>query len=132
LHGPQSILFGKNTIAGALNLSTARPTNETEISISGLYEFESNQTELNAAISGAITDDFRARYVIDSRTNVNLRFGAQNDNWRVSIIGKNLSNEDVLTYAGNAPISNSLFGTNTFYGFVARPRQIALEIAYTL
>ena len=71
-------------------------------------------------------------YLIDSRTNVNLRFGAQNENWRVSIIGKNLSNEDVLTYAGNAPISANLFGTNTFYGFINRPRQIALEVAYRL
>jgi iron complex outermembrane recepter protein len=87
---------------------------------------------LNYTGSQNIHDNLDPQYVIDSRTNVNLRFGAQNDNWRVSIIGKNLSNEDVLTYAGNAPISNSLFGTNTFYGFVGRPRQIALEIAYTL
>ncbi len=87
---------------------------------------------LNYTGSQNVHDNLDPQYAIDSRTNVNLRFGAQNDNWRVSIIGKNLSNEDVLTYAGNAPISNSLFGTNTFYGFVARPRQIALEIAYTL
>jgi iron complex outermembrane receptor protein len=87
---------------------------------------------LNYTGSHNIHDNLDPQYVIDGRTNVNLRFGAQNDNWRVSIIGKNLSNEDVLTYAGNAPISNSLFGTNTFYGFVGRPRQIALEIAYNL
>ncbi|MBN4075475.1 TonB-dependent receptor [Gammaproteobacteria bacterium AH-315-E17] len=79
-----------------------------------------------------VHDNLDPQYVIDSRTNVNLRFGARNDNWRISLIGKNLSNEDVLTYAGNAPISANLFGTNTFYGFIGRPRQIALEIAYNL
>ena len=68
MRGPQSILFGKNTIAGALNLSTARPTDETEIAISGLYEFESNQTEINAVFSGAITDDFRARLALRTYT----------------------------------------------------------------
>lgn len=87
---------------------------------------------LNYTSSQNIHDNLDPQYVIDSRTNVNLRIGAQNDNWRVSIIGKNLSNEDILTYAGNAPTSASLFGTNTFYGFVGRPRQIALEVAYRL
>ena len=87
---------------------------------------------LNYTGSQNIHDNLDPQYVIDGRTNVNLRFGAQNENWRVSVIGKNLSNEDVLTYAGNAPISASLFGTNTFYGFVGRPRQIALEVAYRL
>jgi len=47
-------------------------------------------------------------------------------------LGINQGDEDVLTYAGNAPISASLFGTNTFYGFVDRPSQVALEIGYTL
>lgn len=87
---------------------------------------------LNYTGSQNIHDNLDPQYVIDSRTMVNLRFGAQNDNWRVSVIGRNLSNEDVLTYAGNAPISANLFGTNTFYGFVGRPRQIALEVAYSL
>ena len=30
LKGPQSTLFGKNTIAGAINITTARPTDEFE------------------------------------------------------------------------------------------------------
>jgi outer membrane receptor protein involved in Fe transport len=87
---------------------------------------------LNYTGSQNVHDNLDPQYVIDSRTNVNLRVGAQNENWRVSLIGKNLSNEDVLTYAGNAPISANLFGTNTFYGFISRPRQIALEVAYQL
>lgn len=61
LRGPQGTLFGKNTIAGALNLTTARPTFENEAKVTALYEFESEQTEINAVISGPLSDDFRAR-----------------------------------------------------------------------
>ncbi|HXV40683.1 MAG TPA: TonB-dependent receptor plug domain-containing protein, partial [Steroidobacteraceae bacterium] len=38
LRGPQSILFGKNSVAGALNITTARPTEEFEAMVSALYE----------------------------------------------------------------------------------------------
>jgi hypothetical protein len=34
----------------------------------------------------------------------------------------------VLSYAGNVPLSSSTFGTNTFFGFVERGRQLALEV----
>ena len=62
LRGPQSTLFGKNTIAGALNYTTARPTKEREISIRALREFESGQTEITAVASGPIADSVRARF----------------------------------------------------------------------
>lgn len=61
LRGPQSILFGKNSIAGALNLTSAKPTSEFEGKISAAYEPEYNEQEYNGVISGPITDNFRAR-----------------------------------------------------------------------
>ena len=44
LKGPQSTLFGKNTIAGALNITTAQPTEEFEGYVSAGYttELEAN------------------------------------------------------------------------------------------
>jgi len=63
LRGPQSILFGKNTIGGALSLHTAKPTDEFEGSIQGLYGTEGEQ-EINAVISGPITDTLRGRVAI--------------------------------------------------------------------
>ncbi len=60
LRGPQSILFGKNTIGGALSVHTAKPTDELEGSIQGLYGTDGEQ-EINAVISGPITDNLRGR-----------------------------------------------------------------------
>jgi outer membrane receptor protein involved in Fe transport len=54
----------------------------------------------------------------------------ESDRWQVAFVGKNLSDEEVMTYAGNVPLSGSTFGTNSYYGFVDRGRQLALEAGY--
>ena len=45
LRGPQSILFGKNSVAGALNMVTAKPTDEFEGRLSGKYSPDGDITE---------------------------------------------------------------------------------------
>lgn len=85
---------------------------------------------LNYVGSQNVHDNLDPNFNRDSYTKVNLKLGLQNDNWSVALIGKNLSDEDILTYAGNMPVSATTFGTNSFYGFVARPRQVALEAGY--
>jgi len=60
LKGPQSILFGKNTIGGAIHAIAARPTNESEASIRALVG-EHGEAELAGVVSGAIGDNTRAR-----------------------------------------------------------------------
>ena len=64
LRGPQSTLFGKNSIAGALNLTTARPTDEFTGQLSYSHEFEHEQDELNVMLSGPITDTLAARIAV--------------------------------------------------------------------
>lgn len=61
LRGPQSILFGKNSVGGALNITTARPTEEFEAMASALYEPEYDEQEYKASISGPFSDRFRGR-----------------------------------------------------------------------
>jgi outer membrane receptor protein involved in Fe transport len=61
LRGPQTILFGKNSIAGALNIITAQPTTSFEGYINGTYEFENQEYIAEGAVSGPITDTVRAR-----------------------------------------------------------------------
>lgn len=61
LRGPQSILFGKNSVGGALNVTTARPTAAFEATVSALYEPEYDERELSATLSGPLSDTLRAR-----------------------------------------------------------------------
>ena len=61
LRGPQSILFGKNSIAGALNIISAQPTDQLDGYVQGNYQLDSDDWELLGAVSGPITDRVRAR-----------------------------------------------------------------------
>jgi iron complex outermembrane receptor protein len=60
LRGPQSILFGKNTVGGALSLHTAKPTDELEGSIQGMYG-SYDEAEVNAVLSGPLTENLSGR-----------------------------------------------------------------------
>ncbi|NIB44676.1 TonB-dependent receptor [Pseudomaricurvus alkylphenolicus] len=64
LRGPQNVLFGKNSIAGALSSTTAKPTEEFEASLGVEYQPKDNAQTLNAMVSGALTDGLRARLVV--------------------------------------------------------------------
>ncbi|REL25457.1 TonB-dependent receptor [Thalassotalea euphylliae] len=62
LRGPQGTLFGKNASAGVVNITTKRPTGETE----GMVEatlMQDNEYRLKAKIEGAITDNVNASLV---------------------------------------------------------------------
>lgn len=67
LRGPQSILFGKNSVAGALNITTAKPTDEFEGSIFVSAETEDGETIVEGMLSGPFSDRVRARIAARSR-----------------------------------------------------------------
>jgi iron complex outermembrane receptor protein len=68
LRGPQPTLFGKNAIAGAVNITTRSPTDEFEGSVSGLYEFNHKEFQLTGVVSGPLSDGVEARVVGYYRT----------------------------------------------------------------
>ena len=60
LKGPQGTLYGRNTTGGAIKFISNKPTDEFEFKARGSYgRFDT--TEIEAAISGPITDRIRAR-----------------------------------------------------------------------
>ena len=68
LRGPQNILFGKNSIAGAISMTTNRPGDEFEGSVSALYEPEYNEQVYDVILSGPVTPDFGARLAYRNRS----------------------------------------------------------------
>ena len=70
LRGPQGTLFGKNTLAGALILRTAEPTDTHEAGIdlsAGSYSTTGGNKEMQAYISGPLTDDLTGRIAVRYR-----------------------------------------------------------------
>lgn len=67
LRGPQSILFGKNAISGAISVLTAQPTDEFEGSISALYEPDHEEQEISLVLSGPFSETFAGRLAVRKR-----------------------------------------------------------------
>lgn len=61
LRGPQSVIFGKNTIAGALNVQTARPTDKLDGYVRLSYDQETGREESSFAVGGLVSKGFSAR-----------------------------------------------------------------------
>lgn len=61
LRGPQSILFGKNSIAGALSMTTAKPSDEFEGSITALYEPDHGEKDVRLMLSGPLSENVSGR-----------------------------------------------------------------------
>ena len=61
LKGPQTTFFGNNTIAGALNITTRKPTSQWVYNASALYAFEDGEYNVEGGAGGPITDTLGIR-----------------------------------------------------------------------
>lgn len=63
LKGPQGALLGKNTSAGAINITSAKPTEEFEGWVSAGYELEADKGyTIEGAVSGPLSETLSARF----------------------------------------------------------------------
>lgn len=60
--GPQGALFGKSTIAGAISVISARPTDEFEAYARGGAEFENGGFNVDGMVSGPMSDNVNGRF----------------------------------------------------------------------
>ena len=67
LRGPQDTLFGNNTIAGALILTSRQPTQDADAEISVLHEIEHEETVWSGHLSGPLTDGLSGRVAFIDR-----------------------------------------------------------------
>ena len=65
---------------------------------------------------------------------VNARVALSNaeGDWEFALIGRNLTDETVINFGGNTPLGGTLTGGagNSYYAFVNRPRNVALQARY--
>lgn len=66
LRGPQNVLFGKNSIGGALSITTAEPTEAFEGRVSAEYEHDYNQQLYTGVLSGPLTGALAGRLAVRS------------------------------------------------------------------
>ena len=66
---------------------------------------------------------------IDSTTKVDVGATLSGERWSLALLGRNVTDEEVITYAGNTPLSET-FGSNTVYGFIAPPATWTLRATY--
>ena len=62
LRGPQGTLFGMNTTAGALNLTTASPTDYFSGYLNTSYDMTYDGLTFEGAVSGPLADTLQARF----------------------------------------------------------------------
>lgn len=67
LRGPQNILMGKNSIAGAISIQTANPSEYAEGNIQVTYEPEQNERIIDLVVSGPINDRLGYRFAVRKR-----------------------------------------------------------------
>lgn len=65
----------------------------------------------------------------DAFMKVNLRFALSDadENWEIAIFGRNLTDETVVPYTNNTPLSDTIAGANSHYGFVEPPRNLGIQ-----
>jgi outer membrane receptor protein involved in Fe transport len=61
LQGPQALFFGKNSPAGVISIHSVDPTDRFEGYIRGGYEFKARERFAEAAISGPLGENLKAR-----------------------------------------------------------------------
>ena len=74
LRGPQTTFFGKNAVAGAISVTTAKPTDSLTGKLSLSHELENDETTAEGAISGQIMDGLRGRLSFLKRDSDGFQF----------------------------------------------------------
>jgi outer membrane receptor protein involved in Fe transport len=96
-----------------------------------------NGLQLDTDLNVFFTDKYNASasldpaLIQDAYATVNLRIGVSNPNngWDVAVIGQNLTDETIIKFGGDAPLSGSSFGAIAKYNFVAPGRSVGVQFS---
>jgi len=65
----------------------------------------------------------------DSVTRINARIALEGYSWSLALVGKNLTDEDIGSFATSTPLAGAL-GTPSYTTYMERPRTIAIQAMY--
>jgi len=65
-----------------------------------------------------------------AKLNLRVAIGSEDGTWELALLGRNLTDETIVTYANDSPLAFSQFGSPSYYGFIDRPRSIAVQAAF--
>lgn len=107
LRGPQGSLYGKNTTAGAINITTNQPTfdfeGRAEVTVGNL-----NFRQAKAAVSGPLSDTIAARVALSSTSRRGTIFNVTSD--RYINAQDNIGLRGILLFQPNDDLSITLSG----------------------
>ncbi|WP_320838111.1 TonB-dependent receptor [Zhongshania sp.] len=66
------------------------------------------------------------------KVNGRIGVGAIDKQWELALVGKNLTDEVIIVYAADTPLSKTIFGATSHTGFLEPPRSIAMQFTYRM
>src|SRR5690625_1098305 len=118
-------------------LHDALPISEWQGNISLNHHLNLGRLGLNSTLDVIYSDDYYTSPTLDPRMrqsnyikiNARVALVGAHDRWELALIGKNLTDEAIVTHANGLPVATVLTqNTGTgYYAFYERPRSVALQ-----
>jgi len=118
-------------------------TNQYVADVTGFVGFNylkevSSKIKIGATLDLLYSSDYNPSQNLDplveqsAFTKVNARLAIMDvsERWELALLGKNLSDEDIITYANDTPLSANLTQSVGHYAFIEPPRTVAVQFKY--
>ena len=94
--------------------------------------------EFRTTLDFIFTDDYNPTQTLDPgmdqdgyvKVNARISLADTGDTWEVALVGKNLTDETIMTYGNQTPLAGTSFNVASRYAFFERDRSIALQGTY--
>jgi outer membrane receptor protein involved in Fe transport len=131
---PSSPNFGKCDYTGRTNQYVAPFSGAFNIN----YKHPFGDLLFRSSLDITFTDSYNPSQNLDPRVqqdayaelNLRLALGDSDGKFEVAVLARNLTDETIVSYANDTPLAFSQFGSPTFYGFVDRSRNFAVQASY--
>ncbi|SMF61695.1 TonB-dependent receptor [Allosphingosinicella indica] len=125
LRGPQSILFGKNSTAGAVSIITAQPTSELAAGLTSTFTPTFDQVETTAFVSGPLSDSLSGRIALRHNTDDGYVYNITKD--RDEPRNREFAGRAMLAYEG-AGFRANLKGEYSRFNSTGRELEVVFDV----